>query len=417
MNTQTSVTLPRDASLFPEGTSRCSLKVFLSWMIICAIVFAIGLYAAYRVLVIGLEETGLSNHFAFGAWITYDLAVIALGAGAFFTGFLRYILNIKALDRIINLTVVVGFTCYTGALIVLLLEIGQPLRSWFVFWHGNVHSMLTEVVFCITIYCTILIIEYIPLVLSNTVLNKNKLLHILGHNLHVAMPLFAGIGAFLSTFHQGSLGGISGVMFGRAFFYRDGFFIWPWTFFLFVISAAGSGPMFTICIGAIIEKITGKRLIPEESKLLMAKIAGTIFLIYSVLKLMSAAWWANGLLPKFGLTFSQMFHGLYFGQYLFWIELSGFIPAILLLRAPVLKNTFLYYVSAIWIIAIVAINRYVQVIQGQAFPAMPFQQWEFYAPTWIEWATCIMTIPYVIIILAFTYRYTPLFPEEKTLNN
>ena len=175
MNTQTSVTLPRDASLFPEGTSRCSLKVFLSWMIICAIVFAIGLYAAYRVLVIGLEETGLSNHFAFGAWITYDLAVIALGAGAFFTGFLRYILNIKALDRIINLTVVVGFTCYTGALIVLLLEIGQPLRSWFVFWHGNVHSMLTEVVFCITIYCTILIIEYIPLVLSNTVLNKLSL--------------------------------------------------------------------------------------------------------------------------------------------------------------------------------------------------------------------------------------------------
>ena len=62
-------------------------------------------------------------------------------------------------------------------------------------------------------------------------------MYTLGHNFHLIMPLFAGIGAFLSTFHQGSLGGMYGVLFGRPYILRDGFFIWPWTFFLYILSA------------------------------------------------------------------------------------------------------------------------------------------------------------------------------------
>ena len=32
------------------------------------------------------------------------------------------------------------------------IDLGQPLRLWFMFWHANVHSMLVEVSFCITCY-------------------------------------------------------------------------------------------------------------------------------------------------------------------------------------------------------------------------------------------------------------------------
>ena len=35
----------------------------------------------------------MDNRFAFGLWIFLDLTVIALGAGAFFTGFLLYLLK------------------------------------------------------------------------------------------------------------------------------------------------------------------------------------------------------------------------------------------------------------------------------------------------------------------------------------
>ena len=64
----------------------------------------------------GLGVTGLDNYFGFGLWITFDLAVIALGAGAFFTGLLRYIIRIDELKNIINLTVIKGFICYSGAM-------------------------------------------------------------------------------------------------------------------------------------------------------------------------------------------------------------------------------------------------------------------------------------------------------------
>ena len=138
---------PVDASLFPEGCPRCSLLKFLLHLVPVAAVGLWGAYAAFRVLAHGLGETGLDDYFGFGLWITFDLAVIALGAGAFFTGALRYLLNIDALKNIINLTVVVGFLCYSGAMLVLVLDIGQPLRAWFGYWHPNVHSMLTEVIY------------------------------------------------------------------------------------------------------------------------------------------------------------------------------------------------------------------------------------------------------------------------------
>ena len=41
----------------------------------------------------GLNQTNMDNRFAFGLWIFLDLGMIALGAGAFFTGFLVYILK------------------------------------------------------------------------------------------------------------------------------------------------------------------------------------------------------------------------------------------------------------------------------------------------------------------------------------
>ena len=226
---------PLDAELFPEGCERCSLTKFLGWMSFLGVIFLWGLYAAIRVLGFGLGETGMDDYFGFGLWITFDLAVIALGAGAFFTGALRYILNIDELKNIVNLAAVIGFLCYTGAMMILVLDIGQPIRCWFGYWYPNVHSMLTEVIFCITCYCIVLILEYVPLVLENRKLMQKRFIRLLAHNFHVYMPIFAGIGAFLSTFHQGSLGGMYGVLFGRPYLFREGFFIWPWTFFLVVL--------------------------------------------------------------------------------------------------------------------------------------------------------------------------------------
>ncbi len=409
---------PLDAALFPEGCQRCPLSKFLAWIGVLSVLLLWGLYAAVRVLGFGLGETGMDDYFGFGLWITFDLAVIALGAGAFFTGLLRYILNIDELKNIVNLAALIGFLCYTGAMLVLVLDIGQPVRAWFGYWYPNVHSMLTEVIFCITCYCIVLIIEYVPLVLENRQLAKSRFISALAHNFHLLMPLFAGIGAFLSTFHQGSLGGMYGVLFARPYAFREGFFIWPWTFFLFILSAVSAGPMFTVLIAALIEKVSGRKLTTWDVKQLMGKIGGIMLVVYVVFKLLDTWAWANGILPKAGLTFDQMFHGWIYGKWLMWAELGcAVVPAVCLIVPSLRRKPALFYTMLILTCVSVTLNRYLMTVQTLAIPVMPFDAWRTYAPNWVEWAACVLIFAYSAIVLSLSYRYLPIFPQETKLNN
>ena len=408
---------PVDAELFPEGCERCSLTKFTGWMSILGVIFLWGLYAAVRVLGFGLGETGMDDYFGFGLWITFDLAVIALGAGAFFTGALRYILNIDELKNIVNLAAVIGFLCYTGAMMILVLDIGQPIRCWFGYWYPNVHSMLTEVIFCITCYCIVLILEFVPLVLENRQLMKRPFIHALAHNFHVYMPIFAGIGAFLSTFHQGSLGGMYGVLFGRPYLFREGFFIWPWTFFLFVLSAVASGPMFTVLVCTLMEKMSGRKLVSWNVKQLMGKVGGTMLIVYTVFKCLDSWYWATDMLAGEGLTFDQMFHGWIYGKWLFWMEHAFIIiPMVVLLIKPLREKPWIFYLMLFLTCASITINRYVLTVQGLAQPVMPFDSWYTYAPNWAEWASCFLVFSYAAMVLSLAYRYTPMFPQEAELN-
>ena len=101
-----------DRRFIPVGVRRCSTGKFLLWMAPWAAMLAFGLYCAGLCLIVGLNQTHMNNRFAFGLWIFLDLTVIALGAGAFFTGFLLYILKRRELRAVINSAVVIGLMCY-----------------------------------------------------------------------------------------------------------------------------------------------------------------------------------------------------------------------------------------------------------------------------------------------------------------
>ena len=196
-----------DSALIPEGVKRAPLGKFLLSIAVVSAVLLWGVFAMLLCWVKGLHQTNMNIAYGFALWIWADLAVIALGGGAFFTGFLRYVIGKDKLKYIINYAVLIGFICYSSALLILAIDIGQPLRGWFIFWHANVHSMLTEVAFCLSCYFGVLTVEYIPLILENRQLDKVPFFHNLGHNMHEIMAIFAATGAFLSFFHQGSLGG------------------------------------------------------------------------------------------------------------------------------------------------------------------------------------------------------------------
>jgi len=409
-----------DAALIPPGVKRCDFKIFLGWILFLLAIIGWGAYAVFLVWYKALNQTNMNNYFGFGIWITLDLSVIALGGGAFFTAFLRYILGIDKLKNIISLATIVGWICYASALLVLGLDVGQPLRGWHIFWYANVHSMLTEVAFCITTYFIVLCIEVLPIVLENVQLAKNRFIHLFSHNLHEYMYVFAAVGVFLSFFHQGSLGGMYGVLHTRPFAYRTGFFIWPWTFFIFILSAIASGPALTLLVTWILQKVTGRRLVTKDVILLLAKITGSILCFYLIVKFIDTWYWATHILPEKGMTLKECYQG-WFGPYGLWLlfaELGvfGIIPAIILITPRFRENEWLLVVGCLFDCIGIVINRFVFTVQTLAIPTYPFDKWVIYSPSWQEWASTIMIIAIGALVVSLAYRYLPLFPQEPELN-
>jgi menaquinone reductase, integral membrane subunit len=408
-----------DSALIPEGVKRCSLPKFLLGLAVVGAVLAWGVYAMLLCWIKGLNQSNMNDYYGFALWIWADLAVIALGGGAFFSGLLKYVIGKDELKYIINYAVLIGFICYSSALLILAIDIGQPLRGWFIFWHANVHSMLTEVAFCLSCYFAVLTIEYIPLILENRQIDKVPFFHNLSHNMHGAMAVFAATGAFLSFFHQGSLGGVAGVLFGRPFAFREHILIWPYTFFLFTWSAAAYGPSFTLFVTWLTEKISGKKLVKDKVIYLLAKISGWMIITYILAKSADTLYWMYNTAPAQGFNWTFFFennplytHWVWFAE----IILGGFVPGLILIIKPARENTFLRVTATLLGIMGVSLNRWVMVLQTMAVPVMTFDTWAMYVPSWQEVATTILPVAYGVILIMISYRYLPIFPQERELN-
>jgi len=407
-----------DAPLLPEGVSRCSPKKFFFWTLPWILILIWGIISATLCLWKALNQTNMSNIFAFALWIVFDLGLIALGAGAFFTGFLTYIVGKKELKDIINAAVIIGFICYSGAMAILGIDIGQPLRGWFIFWHANIHSMLVEVSFCITCYLMVLTIEFLPIILENRQLEKIKIFRLFGRNLHEIMAVFAATGTFLSFFHQGSLGGMFGVMYARPFAAREGFYIWPWTFFLFILSSIAAGPCFTILCTKITEKLTRKKLVPDNTVQLLAKISGFLLSLYMILKIADTIGWVYDIVPKAGLRFMDFYREGPYGVWMFVVEIiiCGILPAIILMIPKLRRNGKWLIIACILNCAGIIFNRFSFIVVTLAIPVMPFDRFWSYFPTWQEWGVALASIAYGVLLFSAAYRYLPVFPREKELN-
>ncbi len=406
-----------DRQFIARGISRCSTRTFLLWIAPWVAILAFGLYAAALCLVKGLNQTNMDNRFAFGLWIFLDLTVIALGAGAFFTGFLLYILKIHELRAVINSAVVIGLVCYSGAVCVLGVDVGQPLRAWFTFWYPNVHSMLTEVSFCITCYLTVLAIEYVPIVLRNRKLRQIPSFLVFEFELHKLIYVLAGVGTFLSFFHQGSLGGLYGVLRGRPFAFREGLAVWPSTFFLFILSAAAVGPSFILLTTWLVQKLSGKRLVKPEVLRLLGRISGSLMAVYVLAKSIDTLIWINRTSPQTGFQAWQYYSWAPFGSWILFAEIGlfGVVPTLILLT-PKLRARTGWLVGGASLACIgIALNRFVLTVQTLALPTLSFDPFLSYVPSWQEVGTFLAVAAYGVLVYSFSFRYFQLFPQEREL--
>jgi molybdopterin-containing oxidoreductase family membrane subunit len=404
-----------DRRWIARGVERAALGTFTLWLAPWVLLLALGIYASWLCLYLGLNQTNMDNRFAFGLWIFLDLAIIALGAGAFFTGFLVYILGRKELKPVLNTAVVVGFICYSGAVAVLAIDVGQPLRAWFTFWHPNAHSMLTEVTFCISCYLLVLTLEYIPVLLRNRQFRKIPSFLVFEYRLHLLVPVLAAVGTLLSFFHQGSLGGLYGVLRGRPFAFREGFAIWPSTFFLFILSAIAAGPGFLMLITATVEKLTQRRLVAEAVLRRLGGISGVLLAGYVAVKCVDTLIWLNVTSPAVGFApWEHYSHGPFGSMVLFAeIVICGLLPAALLAIPRLAQHRGFLLAGAALACCGILLNRFVMTIQTLALPTLAFDEFMSYVPSWQEVASFGGVLAYGVIVYSLSYRYLPLFPQDR----
>ena len=92
-----------------------SSRAFRIWVSVLVALLVLGLAAASQVLLRGLQVTDLSDRVPWGLWITLDLSMIALGAGAFTFSAAVYIFRIKIFLPLARPAVFIGFLGYSRA--------------------------------------------------------------------------------------------------------------------------------------------------------------------------------------------------------------------------------------------------------------------------------------------------------------
>ena len=388
--------------------------------LVCAVALLFvlsGLFAAALVWApgtAGLGLTNLNNTFVFGLWIIADLTLIALGSGAFCTTIIYYLFRQRYMRNLLPLSVSLGLLCYACAGFILLLEIGQPLRFWFPFRHPNFVSMLTEITFCISLYSIVLLFEFAPNLFGHKKIKHHPAVHSARQGILFALPFLAGVGILLSLLHQGSLGGVYGVLFARPFAWRPGLGIWPWTFVLFIASAMAAGPLFMALVAGIIEKF-GKLTVLSGLMLdSLGRFGATLLGVSLALRTLDLVLWVFWLLPQQGLLADQMFHGLAFGKWLLALELGpGLLaPLLILVQARLRVQRRWFFTAAALACLGLIVNRYIANLQTLAVPTLPFETWESYHPNLVEVAPVLMALGLIILALRFLFKQGMLFERD-----
>jgi molybdopterin-containing oxidoreductase family membrane subunit len=237
--------------------------------------------------------------------------------------------------------------------------------------------------------------------------------------LHKLIPVLAALGTFLSFFHQGSLGGLYGVLRGRPFAYREGLAIWPSTFFLFILSAMAVGPSLIVLSTTLVEKLTGKRLVKPNVKQKLGRTSGALLIVYVLLKSVDTLIWLNSTSRQMGFLPWEYYEWKPFGYWILLAEivLFGLVPALLLLCHKTRERSGWLISAGLLACTGIVLNRFVLTIQTLALPTLPFDEFLRYIPSWQEFAVLLGMLAYFVIVYSISYRYLPLFPQEKELND
>lgn len=170
-------------------------------IVLAAIAFVVAMARyAYGIGVI----SDLSYSYPWGFWISFDLFTgVVISSGGFLMAGTVYILRIKEFQPLLRPAVLTALLGYIMVAVALLVDLGQPLRIWYMMIYWNHTSVLLEIGICVMSYLTVLAIEFAPVVME-----RFPKLHKAAHFIHKFIMPFVILGVVLSTLHQSSLGSL-----------------------------------------------------------------------------------------------------------------------------------------------------------------------------------------------------------------
>jgi Ni/Fe-hydrogenase subunit HybB-like protein len=333
--------------------------------------------------------SNLSDRYPWGLWVGFDLLCgVGLAAGGFVITAVVYIFHIERLRPIARPAILTAFLGYLLVCAALIFDLGRPWNIWHPIVMWNPHSVMFEVAWCVTLYTTVLALEF-----SGMVFERFRWKRAVKVQKLMSVPLVIA-GVILSTFHQSSLGTMYLIVPGKlhALWYSP---ILP---VLFFVSAVTVGLAMVIVESRLSARAFRRSLempiLKEVGRALLAMLG-----VLTVVRLFDLG--SRGVL---GRAFDGSYESWMF-QVEFFVGLI--LPMALLASSRVRENVRGLYGAALLVVLGFITNRLNVSITG--FEAA---QGHAYVPAWSEIAITLMMVAVGFAAFALAVRYLNVYPEE-----
>ncbi len=333
--------------------------------------------------------THLSDQFPWGVWIGFDvLCGVGLAAGAFTIMAIVHIFHIERFEPILRPTLLTGLLGYLLVIAGLLFDLGQPWRIWhaLVFW--NPHSVMFEVAWCVMLYTTVLVLEFLPIVFERLRLERpRRVLRAIGTPLVIA-------GVLLSTLHQSSLGTLYLIVPTKLYP------LWysPMLPFLFVMSAVAAGLAMVVLESTLSGRAFGRHL---EMDILEPLARGLVVALglYGLLRAL--------LLHRTGAWLLLLHPGYEERMFLLEYGIGVVVPWCLLLVPAIRRSKQWLPLISLFVVMGFLLNRLNVSVTGMERAAGVR-----YIPSAMEFTVSVGLVALGFVLFALAARYLPIFPDE-----
>jgi len=174
------------------------------WGAVFLALMAAGAYATYLRFFRGLgASTNLSDQFPWGLWVGFDvLCGVGLASAGFTMAATVHLFRIEKLNSVVRPAILTAFVGYLLVVFALFYDLGRPWNIWHPLIMWNPHSVMFEVGWCVTLYTTVLALEFSPILFEKLHWRRaQRVVH------RILLPTVV-FGVILSTLHQSSLGSL-----------------------------------------------------------------------------------------------------------------------------------------------------------------------------------------------------------------